>query len=236
MKVSLQLFASVREAVGQRNVSLELDDGARVGDLKLRLGQTYPALEPMLKTVVFAMNDEYVSAEEPLRDGSSLAVIPPVSGRSDDDVDLFQLTTDPIEAIAPKLAERVRTDFDGAVALFYGVVRNNSDGQDVARLEYESHQTMALAKMRQAAAETKAAFPEISEIGIWHRVGMLQIGETSLLVAVSSPHRKEAFDACHWAVDRIKQIVPVWKKEHWRAGGGAWVPGYVVDAPETASR
>ncbi len=235
MKVSLQLFASVREAVGQRNLCLEIDDGSRVDDLKVRLAHDYPALQPLLKTVVFAMDDEYVAADEPLRDGAALAVIPPVSGGSGEG-ELFRLTSEPIELGAPMLAELVRGDHDGAVALFYGVVRNNNDGEDVARLEYESHESMALAKMRQAAAETKAAFPQISEIGVWHRIGMLEVGETSLLVAVSSPHRKEAFEACHWAVDRIKQIVPVWKKEHWTAGGGAWVPGYAIDAPETASR
>jgi molybdopterin synthase catalytic subunit len=90
---------------------------------------------------------------------------------------------------------------------------------------------MAVAKMREVAEETKRRFPDVSEVGVWHRVGTLEIGETSLLVAVSSPHRKEAFDACHWCVDRIKQVVPVWKKEHWVGGGAAWVPGYQVDAP-----
>jgi len=232
MKVSLQLFASLREAVGRRDLSLEVDDGSRISDLKARLASDYPALRPLLKTVVFAIDDDYVSTDERLHDGAAVALIPPVSGGSGE-AELFLLTREPIEAQAPTLAELVRRDKDGAVALFYGVVRNHSEGRDVERLEYEAHESMALSKMRECAAETRKSFPQISEIGVWHRIGTLEIGETSLLVAVSSPHRKEAFEACQWTVDRIKEVVPIWKKEHW-AGGSAWVQGHAVDAPETA--
>ena len=127
------------------------------------------------------------------------------------------------------LVELVQRDEAGALALFYGNVRNHSEGRDVERLEYEAHESMAVAKIREAAEETKRRFPEVSEVGVWHRVGMLQIGETSLLVAVSSPHRQEAFEACHWCVDRVKEVVPVWKKEHWAGGGAEWVPGHEID-------
>jgi molybdopterin synthase catalytic subunit len=204
-------------------------DGTTVSDLKDRLASEYPLVAPLLKTVVFAIDDEYVSAGEKLHEGASVALIPPVSG-GNGRAELFRLTREPMEAQAGTLAEAVRCDESGAVALFYGVVRNHSEGRIVERLEYEAHETMALRKMREVAAEVKARFPEISEVGVWHRVGTLEIGETSLLVAVSSPHRKEAFEACHWAVDRIKEVVPVWKKEHW-ADGSAWVEGHAVDAP-----
>jgi molybdopterin synthase catalytic subunit len=145
--------------------------------------------------------------------------------------DLFCITTDVLDAQA--LVDLVRRDEAGGLTLFYGNVRNFSEGRDVERLEYEAHESMALKKMREVAEETKRRYPEISEIGVWHRIGVLEIGETSLLVAVSSPHRKEAFEACHWAVDRVKEVVPVWKKEHWREGS-AWVEGHAVEAPETA--
>ncbi len=145
--------------------------------------------------------------------------------------ELFRITEDVLDGQAlVKLVERPEA---GGVTLFYGNVRNFSEGRDVNRLEYEAHESMALKKMREVAEETKRTFPDICEIGVWHRIGTLEIGETSLLVAVSSPHRKESFDACHWAVDRIKEVVPVWKKEHW-ADGSAWVEGHAVDAPETA--
>ena len=157
-----------------------------------------------------------------------LALIPPVSGGAvDTSSGLYRLTHEVMDPQA--LVDLVKRDEAGAVNLFYGNVRNHSEGRQVERLEYEAHESMAVAKMRETAEETKRRFPEISEVGVWHRVGMLEIGETSLLVAVSSPHRKEAFEACQWCVDRVKQVVPVWKKEHWVGGGAQWVPGYQVD-------
>jgi molybdopterin synthase catalytic subunit len=226
VKVALHLFASVREAVGAREVRLELADGATIDDLKRRLAVEYPRLVPMLATTVFAIDDEYVPFEERLHDGAEIALIPPVSGGSGDG--LFRVTHEAMNA--DDLVKLVRRDEAGAVALFYGDVRNHSEGRSVERLEYEAHESMALRKMREVAAETKQRFPDVCGIGVWHRIGTLEIGETSLLVAVSSPHRKDAFEACHWCVDRIKEVVPVWKKEHW-SDGSAWVEGHPVEAP-----
>lgn len=231
VKVSLHLFASVREAVGERNVSLEIDDDATVADLRSRLAVDYPRLEPMLPNVVFAIDDEYVAFDERLHDGAEVALIPPVSGGSVEADPLFRITTEVM--LAQELADAVSRDEAGAIALFYGVVRNHHEGRAVERLEYEAHESMALRKMREVAEETRRRFPAISEIGVWHRIGTLEVGETSLLVAVSSPHRKEAFEACHWCVDRVKEVVPVWKKEHW-AGGAEWVEGHTVEPPQTA--
>jgi MoaE-MoaD fusion protein len=228
VKVSLLLFASLRDAIGERSLCLEFDEGSTVADLKHRLGLEYPNVEPMLETVVCAIDDDYVTIEEALHDGAEVALIPPVSGGAvETSPALYRLTH---EVMQPQgLVELVQRDEAGAVALFYGNVRNHSEGRDVERLEYEAHETMAVAKMRDVAEETKRRFPDISEVGVWHRVGTLEVGETSLLVAVSSPHRKEAFDACHWCVDRVKEVVPVWKKEHWVGGGAEWVPGHKVD-------
>ena len=231
MEVSLRLFASLRELVGSRDLRIALREGATVGDLKDRLAADYPAARQLLSRVVFAVDDEYVAANETLHDGAEVAAIPPVSGgasKTSLDTGLFGVTCEPLDAQA--LADCVRRDESGAIALFYGVVRNHSEGRDVERLEYEAHEAMALKQLREVAAETKLLFPQVSAVGAWHRIGRLEIGEASLLVAVSSPHRKEAFEACHWAVDRIKQVVPVWKKEHW-AGGAAWVEGHSVEPP-----
>ena len=128
------------------------------------------------------------------------------------------------------LADLVRRDQAGAIALFYGVVRNHNDGKTVSHLEYEAHESMALRKLQEVGQLTKVQFPEISEVGAWHRIGSLKIGETSLLVAVSSAHRQQAFDSCHWAVDRIKEIVPVWKKEY-GPDGSFWLEGHAVEPP-----
>ena len=146
---------------------------------------------------------------------------------------MFLITEEPLD---PKpLVEAVRRDESGAVLLFYGVVRNENLGRSVKYLEYDAYQEMALKKMRQIGDEICARFP-VTGIGILHRIGRLEIGETSLLVGVSSAHRKEAFEACHYAVDRIKQTVPIWKKEVWD-DGSEWIEGYrpeVVD-PERRS-
>ncbi|MBF6599395.1 MAG: molybdenum cofactor biosynthesis protein MoaE [Dehalococcoidia bacterium] len=138
---------------------------------------------------------------------------------------MFAITREPLD---PRpLVDAVRRDESGAVALFYGVVRNENMGRSVRYLEYDAYEAMALKKMREVADEVCAKYP-LTGIGVLHRIGRLEIGETSLLVAVSSPHRKEAFEACHEAVDRVKQTVPVWKKEVWD-DGSQWIEGYVPE-------
>ena len=138
---------------------------------------------------------------------------------------MFEITTEPLDP--GPLVEAVRRDESGAIALFYGVVRNENLGRNVLWLEYDAYPEMAIKKMREVADEVRAKFP-VTGVGVLHRIGRLEIGETSLLVAVSSGHRKEAFEACHYAVDRIKQIVPVWKKEVFE-GGEEWVAGHVPE-------
>lgn len=139
---------------------------------------------------------------------------------------MFEITQAPLDP-APLVAA-VRRDESGAIALFYGVVRNENMGRAVQYLEYDAYPEMAIKKMREVADEVRARFP-VTGIGVLHRIGRLEIGETSLLVAVSSGHRGEAFEACHYAVDRIKQIVPIWKKEVWE-DGEEWIEGHAVEA------
>ncbi len=229
MRVSLRLFAGLHDLVGRRDIEMDLEDGATVETLKSRVADAYPVVRPLLKTLVFAIDDEYVATDQVLHDGAEVSLIPPVSGGAEP----FMITKSAIEGRAHELVGLVRRDGSGAIAVFYGVVRNNSDGRAVERIEYEAHEPMALKKMREVAGETRRRFPAVTEIGIWHRIGLLEVGETSLLVALSSAHRQEAFEACHWAVDRIKEVVPVWKKEHWQ-GGAAWVEGHPVQPPEAA--
>jgi molybdopterin synthase catalytic subunit len=141
---------------------------------------------------------------------------------------MFEITSEPLDPKA--LVDSVRRDESGAVTLFYGVVRNENLGRNVEYLEYDAYPAMAIKKMTEVADEVRAKF-DVTGIGVLHRTGRLEIGETSLLVAVSSAHRGAAFEACHYAVDRIKQIVPVWKKEVWE-GGEAWIEGHVPGADE----
>ena len=141
---------------------------------------------------------------------------------------MFAITREPLDP--QPLVEAVRKDESGAVALFYGVVRNHNMGRSVQYLEYDAYESMAVKKLREVADEVCAKFP-VNGVAALHRIGRLGIGETSLLVAVSSPHRKEAFEACHYAVDRIKETVPVWKKEVWE-DGSEWIEGHVPEVRE----
>lgn len=233
MNVSIRLFASLRDLVGERELRLELNDGASINDLKRRLIEKYPAITPAIQTAVFAVNDEYVAFDAMLQEGSDVSLIPPVSGGSGAQVELFRVTYEALDGQV--LADLVRRDDAGAIAVFYGVVRNHNDGKAVSHLEYEAHESMAMGKLKEVAQMTKREFPEIAEVGAWHRIGSLKIGETSLLVAVSSAHRQEAFESCHWAVDRIKEIVPVWKKEY-GPDGPFWLEGHAIDPPSSADR
>ena len=231
MKLSVRLFAGLRDLVGSRDVELELADGATVADLRDELSSRYPAVIPIMGTLVCAVNEDYVSNDHRLSPGDDVALVPPVSGGSPPPAsDRFQVTE---EALDPqRLTDLVRCDEAGAVVLFHGVVRNHSQGRRVLHLEYDAYPSMALKKMRQVAEEVRSRW-SITDIAISHRIGRLGIGETSLLVAVSAPHRREALEACHHAVDRIKEIVPIWKKETWE-GGESWVEGHPVTVTKTA--
>ncbi len=229
MKVNVRLFAGLHDLLGQRDVILELAEGATVLQLREQLSKEYPIVTPYLTTLVCAVDEEYVPAEHRLREGDEVALIPPVSGGSSD-AELFEVTAEPLDS--QRLVEAVRKDESGAVALFFGVARNHSEGRRVRALEYDAYPSMAEKKLREVGDEVRARWP-ITGIGVLHRTGVLAIGEASLLVAVSAAHRKEAFEACHYAVDRIKEIVPIWKKEIWEdgEGEGAWVAGHPVEAP-----
>ena len=231
MKVNVRLFAGLSEILGHRQVSLELADGATVAQLRDELSREYPAVTPFLASLVCAIDEEFVTTDHSLRDGDDVALIPPVSGGRDNDEGWFQVTSQPLDP--QRLVEAVRRDESGAVALFYGVARNQSEGRRVRALEYDAYPSMAEKKLREVADEVRARWP-VTGIGAFHRIGRLAIGETSLLVAVSAAHRQEAFEACHYAVDRIKQLVPIWKKEIWEDGDGAWVAGHPVEAPQRA--
>jgi molybdopterin synthase catalytic subunit len=238
VRVSVRLFAGLHDLVGHREVELEVVEGATVADLREQLVSLYPAVAPLMSTLVCAVNEEYVPNEHGLGPGDQVALIPPVSGGSSPgggsapgrgaEEGRFQVTQEPLDP--QRLVNLVRRDESGALALFYGAVRNHSQGRRVIYLEYDAYPSMAVKKMRQVAEEVRSRW-DITDMAISHRIGRLEVGETSLLVAVSAAHRREAFEACHYAVDRIKEIVPVWKKEVWE-GGESWVEGHPVGAAE----
>jgi molybdopterin synthase catalytic subunit/molybdopterin converting factor small subunit len=206
--VSIRLFAVLRERAGTGARELELSDGARVADVwpALELGNEPPGL-------LYAVNKSYAEAESTLAEGDEVALIPPVSGGD------FKLTEAPLSVDAA--VREVARDEAGAIATFLGTVRNRSRDRTVLYLEYEAYEGMAEDVMAQLAAKL-AERHELSGIAIHHRVGRVEIGEPSVVIAVSSPHRAAALTACQEAIDTLKETVPLWKKEVYE-GGEEWI-------------
>jgi molybdopterin synthase catalytic subunit len=221
LHVEVLLFAGLRELAGRRSLDVELAEPALARDAWTALTAACPRLNGSEHALRVAVNESYASWEAPLRDGDVVAFIPPVAGGAADPGGLVhvRMTTEMLDARA--LEAMVRTDADGAVCTFTGVVRDHADGRRVERLEYEAYGGMAEAELRRIAEETLRRFGATA-IAVEHRTGQLGIGEASVVVSVSAPHRAEAFDACRWAMDTLKAEVPIWKKE-FGEDGAVWV-------------
>ena len=208
MKVDVRLFAALRERAGSATVAVELADGAAVGDVwpLLALGDEPPGL-------LYAVNRAYADRAETLAEGDEVAVIPPVSGGD------FRLYDEALSVDAA-VAE-VRDDGAGAIATFVGTTRAHSRGRDVLHLDYEAYEGMAEQVMADLAGELSRRH-DLCKVAIHHRVGRVDIGEMSVVIAVSAPHRTAALAACKEAIDELKVSVPLWKKETY-VGGEEWI-------------
>src|SRR5215813_6210356 len=218
MKVAVRLFARYREAAGRDHVELELPEGGTVQEAWEAVASRFPVLEPYRPFTLFALGTDYVQPNHPLHAGDEVCLFPPVSGGSDGD--WVEVTTSPLSE--ERLAAAVGDPGAGGIVLFSGVVRDQTGGRRVKFLEYEAHAPMAEAKMREIAAEMRVRWPDIARIVMIHRIGRLEIGESSVMIGVSSPHRRQAFEACHFSIDTLKETVPVWKKEYFE-DGEVWV-------------
>lgn len=216
MKVQVRLFASYREATGRDRVELELPEGGTVEAAWAAVAERYPVLRPYRPHTLFAVGQDYVAPEHPLRAGDEVCLFPPVSGGSD----LYRVTEEPLSEAA--LTAAMANPEAGGVVVFSGVVRNETGGRPVKFLEYAAHPPMAEAKMREIGRMVRARWPGVKAVAMVHRVGRLEIGEASVMIAVSAAHRAEAFEACRFAIDRLKETVPVWKKEYFE-DGEVWV-------------
>jgi molybdopterin synthase catalytic subunit len=209
VRVRVRLFAALRERVGAPERELELPDGARAADAWAAI----PELGAEPEGLLYALNREYVARDRALADGDELALIPPVSGGA------FRLTADPIDLGA--VVAEVADERAGAIATFVGTTRIESRGRIVTRLEYEAYEGMAEQEMGRIAEELLARF-DLVKVAITHRIGRVEIGETSVAIAVSAAHRADALAACKDAIDTLKQTVPLWKKEIYE-GGEEWI-------------
>jgi len=214
MRVKVKFFALYREIVGLRETQADLPAGSTALDVWESFAREHSQLAPSLAHTRFAVNGQYVEPRTPLKEGDEVVFIPPVSGGED-----CEITSDPIDVNA--VVESIRHDEDGGVVTFVGVVRNQNRGKQVLYLEYEAYPKMAMGEMR-AIGEEIARRWGLHHLRIVHRVGRIEIGEASVVIAVAAPHRGVAFEACHFAIDRLKETVPVWKKEVY-AGGEVWL-------------
>lgn len=218
--VTLRYFAFFREALGRREEQRIVPEGMTVGQLLAALADTTPALAGLRSLSRFVVNEEYVGGDTLLRDGDEVVFIPPVSGGMTADApDAFRIVAEPL-AVEP-VAALVADPGAGAIVTFAGVVRDNARGKGVVALEYEAYAPLAERMLAQIAGELRARWP-VLRVAIWHRTGQLGVGETSVVIALSVPHRQEGFAACAHAIERLKEIVPIWKKELY-ADGATWI-------------
>jgi MoaE-MoaD fusion protein len=232
-RLTIKLFATLRERARTAELSREFPEGTTVGEIWNRLLADFPALGGHHDGVAFAVNQEYVTEDFRPRNDDEVAFIPPVSGGVDaapwiGPVSIGRQPVD-IEALERGVADPAA----GATVTFAGTTRNGNAGRRVLRLEYEAYEPMALSEMRKLAREAGERF-KIVRIAIQHRIGFVAIGETSVAISVSAAHRAEAFEACRFAIDRLKEVVPVWKKEYFE-GGEVWIGCQTSHPPELHS-
>jgi molybdopterin synthase catalytic subunit len=220
--ITALLFGQAREFVGASSLDVEVVAPATVESVFAILKREHPRLAQMERSLLFAVNEEYASLSDGLADRDRLAILPPVSGgedRGDQDQDIFEITREPIDIAS--LRARLLTGESGAVVIFDGVARNNTKGRRTLYLEYEGYTEMALKMMAQISNEIREKWP-INRVGIIHRLGRIDISESSVVIVVTSAHRRVAFEACQYGIDRLKKIVPIWKKEYFE-DGEIWV-------------
>jgi molybdopterin synthase catalytic subunit len=225
ISINVLFFGAARDAVTVNPLKLSINPTATVGDAFAKLAQDYPDLKRFGRSLLFAINQEYATREQQLKDNDELAVFPPVSGgaqpESNSERDFFEITTHQIDVGA--VARRVVLPECGATVSLDGYAREWTSGRRTLHLVYEAYEPMALSEMKRLGAEAHERF-DIAHIGIVHRIGRLEIGETSVVISVSAPHRRAAFEACEWAIRELKRTVPIWKKEIFE-DGEVWVEG-----------
>jgi MoaE-MoaD fusion protein len=233
MRIQVLCFGTLRELLAPQ-LAVELPLPATAGDLWRSLREQYPALVPYEGAVAIAVNQAFATPATALQPGDQVALLPPVSGGSDHGPNEAapeaplplvsthaRLQREPIDSAA--LLAGIKAGEDGAVCLFDGIVRNHTRARRTLYLEYDSYPAMAIAEMEKLAVEALTSFA-VREVRIAHRVGRLEIGESSVLIVVASAHRAAAFEACRWLIDSLKRRVPIWKKEFF-ADGACWADG-----------
>jgi len=244
MRVRVMYLGMLKDFAQRESEEVQLSDGSRLGDLFAELQRRVPRLAEFRSAIALAVNQEYSDASTVLRDMDEVALLPPVSGGAGNEVEKPELPAvliaqhasivrEPINHVSVVTA--LKQPEDGALAIFDGIVRNHSRGRRTLQLEYTAYEAMALQQMEQLARAALARFA-VRDVRLVHRLGRLQVGESSVFIAVAAAHRAAAFDACRWLIDTLKTTVPIWKKEFFE-DGAVWADGepFPAELPRAGS-
>ncbi len=237
MQVRVLLFGALKDLLARESETIDLPGSATVEQLLRRYIANAPQMEKFAGSLAIAVNRVYATPGQALCEGDEVALLPPVSGGAPENAaagaqDFVRLQREPIDATA--LTAQVKSGEDGAVVIFDGIVRNHTRGRRTLYLDYEAYEAMALEQMQSLVRDARQRF-DVREIMLVHRLGRLQIGESSVWIAVASAHRASAFEACRWIIDTLKKTVPIWKKEFFE-DGAVWADGEPFPVEIAASR
>lgn len=238
MRVHLLFFGILRDVAGGSDRALELPEGATVLELLARCEEEIPSMKSLLASLAIAVNQEYARADTKLKHDDEVALLPPVSGGIDANDSaskksgFVRIVREPIDTAG--IVADIKRGEDGAAVVFEGIVRNHTRGRKTIYLEYEAYEEMALKEMAALASKALEQFA-VRDVALVHRLGRLEIGETSVFIVVSSAHRAAGFDACRWLIDTLKRTTPIWKKEHFQ-DGAVWADGEPFPAEIAANR
>ena len=224
MQIRVLFFGVLKDLVGRSSETLELPEGARLQTVLSHYTRQMPRFEALLPSLALSVNQQYSGPDQALRSGDEVGLLPPVSGGAggpEAHTGAVRIVRTPISSQAE--LERLKLPEDGAAVVFEGIVRNNTRGRRTLYLDYEAYESMALKQMEGLAAQARSQF-NVRDVAILHRLGRLEIGETSVLIIVASAHRGPAFEACRWIIDTLKKTVPIWKKEYFE-DGAVWADG-----------
>lgn len=223
MRVRVLFFGMLKDLASSSSETLELPEGSTVSDLLKQCEARIPQLKDSLSSLAVAVNQEYAAAATRLKSDDEVALLPPVSGGASEgeSESHASIVRTPIET--SRILANIKRGEDGAAVVFEGIVRNQTRGRKTLYLDYEAYEEMALQQMERLAEQALKDF-QIRDVAIVHRLGRLEIGETSVLIVVASAHRAAAFEACRWLIDTLKRTVPIWKKEYFE-DGAVWADG-----------
>ena len=232
MQVRVLFFGVLKDLAGKSSERIEVLDGASVEAVLAYYVARIPRMKESLASLAVAVNQQYAGAETLLKSDDEVALLPPVSGGSSSAVRSASIVREPIDA--QSIVNGIKRGEDGAVVVFEGVVRNQTRGRKTLYLDYEAYEEMALQQMEGLAEQALQKF-QVRDVALVHRLGRLEIGETSVLIVVASAHRAAAFEACRWLIDTLKRTVPIWKKEYF-ADGAVWADGEPFPAEITRAQ